>query len=122
WVGADEAYAEVWFDAPPPSMLECGIANLLAFHTLSKRSAMTGYRSGFMAGDPRLIAALKRLRPNVGVATPDFVQAAAIAAWNDDAHPAEQRARYAAKRALFRHWFARHDIAIDASEATSYLP
>ena len=102
-------------------MLECGTENVIAFHTLSKRSAMTGYRSGFMAGDERLIAALRRLRPNVGVATPDFIQTAAIAAWNDDAHAGDQRARYAAKRALFRDYFARHGFRIEASEATFYL-
>lgn len=121
WVGADEAYAELYFDAPPPSMLECGSDNVIAFHTLSKRSAMTGYRSGFMAGDARLIAALRRLRPNVGVATPDFIQAAAIAAWNDDGHTAGQRARYAAKRALFMDFFARHGFRVEASAATFYL-
>jgi acetylornithine aminotransferase len=120
-VGADEAYAELYFDAPPPSMLEFGTENVLAFHTLSKRSAMTGYRSGFMAGDERLIAALRRLRPNVGVATPDFIQTAAIAAWNDDRHTADQRARYAAKRALFLDYFKRHGFHIEASEATFYL-
>ncbi len=121
WVGADEAYAEVYFDRMPPSMLECGTENVLAFHTLSKRSAMTGYRSGFMAGDARLIEALRRQRPNVGVATPEFVQAAAIAAWNDDVHADDQRARYAAKRALFVEFFERHGFRIEASEATFYL-
>src|SRR5207247_2595804 len=114
WVGADEAYADVQFDAPPPSMLECGKENVIAFHTLSKRSAMTGYRSGFMAGDARLIGALRRLRPNVGVATPGFIQRAAIGAWGDDAHPAEQRARYAANRALFLEYFRRAGLAPEA--------
>ena len=121
WVGADEAYAELYFEAPPPSMLECGSENVIAFHTLSKRSAMTGYRSGFMAGDAGLIDALRRMRPNVGVATPDFIQTAAIAAWNDDAHTADQRSRYAAKRAVFLDYFARHGFHIEASEATFYL-
>ncbi len=121
WVGADEAYAEVYFDRVPPSMLECGAENVLAFHTLSKRSAMTGYRSGFMAGDPRLIDALRRMRPNVGVATPDFVQEAAIAAWNDDAHAGEQRARYRAKRDFFLEVFRRLRLRVEASEATFYL-
>lgn len=121
WVASDEAYAEVYFGAPPPSMLQLGLENVLALHTLSKRSAMTGYRSGFMAGDERLIAALRRFRPNVGVATPDFVQSAAIAAWNDDAHPGEQRARYAAKRRLFLDYVARRGWKVEASEATFYL-
>jgi len=121
WVVADEAYAELYFGAPPPSTLECGLENVVALHTLSKRSAMTGYRSGFIAGDPRLIAALRKFRPNVGVATPDFVQGAAIAAWNDDAHAAEQRAKYAAKRTLFLEYFARRGWRVEASEATFYL-
>jgi acetylornithine aminotransferase len=121
WVIADEAYAELYFGAAPPSMLECGLENVVALHTLSKRSAMTGYRSGFIAGDPRLIAVLRKFRPNVGVATPDFVQSAAIAAWNDDAHAADQRAKYAAKRALFLDWFARRGWRVEAGEATFYL-
>lgn len=121
WVAADEAYSEVYFDRRPRSALEFGADNVLALHTLSKRSAMTGYRSGFMAGDARLIAALRRFRPNLGVATPEFVQQAAIAAWNDDAHAATQRERYAAKRELLRPYFARRGWPIEASEATFYL-
>jgi acetylornithine aminotransferase len=121
WVAADEAYAEIWFDSPPHSMLECGLDNVIALHTLSKRSAMTGFRSGFMAGDERLIEALRRFRPNVGVATPEFVQQAAIVAWNDDAHAAEQRARYAAKRALVLDYFGKRGWTVEASEASFYL-
>ena len=121
WVIADEAYAEIYFGVPPPTMLECGLENVVALHTLSKRSAMTGYRSGFMAGDARLIAALRRFRPGVGVATPDFVQSAAIAAWSDDAHAAAQRAKYAVKRKLLLDFFARRGWRIEASEATFYL-
>ena len=121
WVASDEAYAEVFFDQVPHSMLECGTENVIAFHTLSKRSAMTGYRSGFMAGDERLIAALRRFRPNVGVATPEFVQRAAIAAWDDDAHAADQRALYRAKRELMLAAFTTRDWQVEASEATFYL-
>jgi len=121
WVVSDEAYSEVWFDAPPPSLLECGLENAVVLHTLSKRSAMTGYRSGFIAGDERMITALRRFRPNIGVATPDFVQRAAIAAWSDDAHADRQRALYAAKRAVMRDYFARRGWSLEASEATFYL-
>ncbi len=121
WVASDEAYAEIYFGTPPRSMLEAGSDHVLALHSLSKRSAMTGYRSGFMAGDERLIAALRRFRPNVGVATPEFVQHAAIAAWNDDAHAGDQRARYAVKRRLFLDDFARRGWVTEASEATFYL-
>ena len=95
--------------------------NVIAFHTLSKRSAMTGYRSGFMAGDPRLIDALRRLRPNLGTATPEFIQKAAVAAWNDDAHAEVLRARYAAKRDVVRAAFERFGWAVEASEASFFL-
>jgi acetylornithine aminotransferase len=121
WVASDEAYSEVWFDAPPRSALEFDLENLIVFHTLSKRSAMTGYRSGFMAGDPRLIDALRRLRPNLGVATPEFVQKAAIAAWSDDAHAEAMRARYAAKREVVRSAFERFGWTLEASEASFFL-
>ena len=74
WVCSDEAYADLWFEGGEPGTLpERGLDNVLALFTLSKRSAMTGHPSGFMAGDPRLIDALRRFRPNAGVATPAFV-------------------------------------------------
>jgi succinyldiaminopimelate transaminase len=99
-LACDEAYSEIWFAGDPPaSALQVSDhTNLLVFNTLSKRSSMPGYRSGFAAGDPDLVAALKRYRPNVGTAPPTFVQRAAITAWGDEAHVVETRARYAAKR------------------------
>jgi len=99
-LASDEAYSELWFAGPPPaSALQAGdLAGVLALNTLSKRSSMPGYRSGFMAGDPALVAALKAYRPNVGVAPQTFVQHAAVAAWRDEAHVAAVREVYRAKR------------------------
>ena len=71
---------------------------MLAIHSCSKRSGMTGYRSGFVAGDADLVAQVKRMRSHPGVASPDFVSAAAVAAWSDDAHVAERREVFRAKR------------------------
>ncbi len=100
-LASDEAYSEIYFGEPPASALQVAdLTNVLVFNTLSKRSSMPGYRSGFVAGDPELIAALKRYRPNVGVAPQEIVQRAAIAAWSDDAHVDEVRERYKAKRDL----------------------
>jgi acetylornithine aminotransferase len=122
WVASDEAYSDLWFEGPPPgTMLEHGLDNVIALYTLSKRSAMTGYRSGFMAGDARLVDALRRFRPNVGAATPDFIQDAAIAAWGDDAHTASTREVYARKRRLFLAEFARRGWNVEASQGTFYL-
>jgi succinyldiaminopimelate transaminase len=99
-LACDEAYSEIWFEGDPPaSALQVGDrTNVLVFNTLSKRSSMPGYRSGFAAGDPELVSALKRYRPNVGTAPPTFVQRAAITAWGDETHVVETRERYAAKR------------------------
>jgi acetylornithine aminotransferase len=82
---------------------------------------MTGYRSGFLAGDRDVIAALRALRSHPGVASPEFVPAAAVAAWSDDAHAAERREIFRRKRERFLSFFASHGLAADASEATLYL-
>jgi acetylornithine aminotransferase len=122
WIASDEAYADLWFEGDAPgTLLSHGVENLIGLWTLSKRSAMTGYRSGFMAGDPRLMDALRKFRPSLGNATPDFIQQAAIAAWNDDTHTPAQREGYGSKRALFLAEFARRGWAVEASAATFYL-
>jgi aspartate/methionine/tyrosine aminotransferase len=82
---------------------------------------MTGYRSGFVAGDPTLIEALKRLRPAVGVTPQEFVQRASVAAWNDERHVELNRERYGEKRALFVELFRRKGIQVSGSAATFYL-
>jgi succinyldiaminopimelate transaminase len=99
-LAVDEAYSELWFDGEPPvSALELiDRTSVIVFNTLSKRSSMPGYRSGFAAGDPEIVAALKRYRPNVGVAPQTFIQRAAVAAWADEEHVVEVRERYRAKR------------------------
>jgi succinyldiaminopimelate transaminase len=101
-LACDEAYSELWLSGDAPvSALQLGdLTNVVVLNTLSKRSSMPGYRSGFVAGDPRLIAALKKYRPNVGVAPQEFVQLASIAAWEDEAHVEAVRARYRRKRDL----------------------
>jgi acetylornithine aminotransferase len=120
-VASDECYADIYFGAPPPSMLEVQVENVIAIHSCSKRSGMTGYRTGFMAGDPDLIATLRRLRSHPGVASPEFVAPAAVAAWSEDAHAAERREIFRRKRDRFLRFFAEHGLEADASEATLYL-
>jgi acetylornithine aminotransferase len=120
-VASDECYADIYFGAPPPSMLEVQVENVVAIHSCSKRSGMTGYRSGFVAGDPDLVAVLRRLRSHPGVASPEFVGPAAIAAWSEDAHAAERREAFRRKRDRFLRFFAEHGLEADASEATLYL-
>jgi acetylornithine aminotransferase len=120
-VASDECYADVYFGDPPRSMLEVQVENVVAIHSCSKRSGMTGYRTGFMAGDPDLVTVLRSLRSHPGVASAEFVAAAAAAAWGDDAHPAQRREIFRRKRDLLLGFFAEHGITADASEATLYL-
>ena len=121
-IASDEAYTELWFDEPPASALQLADrTNVVVFNTLSKRSSMTGYRSGFAAGDPELIAALKAFRPTVGTAPQEFVQRASVVAWGDEEHVVETRSRYARKRALFLDLFARKGIRVAGSAATMYI-
>jgi succinyldiaminopimelate transaminase len=122
-LASDEAYSELWFaGGPPASALQVGdLANVLAINTLSKRSSMTGYRSGFAAGDPQLIGALRRLRPSVGVTPQEFVQRASVAAWNDERHVEDTRVRYEDKRRLVLELLERHGVRVAGSVATFYL-
>jgi N-succinyldiaminopimelate aminotransferase len=121
-LASDEAYTELWFEEPPASALQVAdLTNVAVFNTLSKRSSMTGYRSGFVAGDPELVAALKAFRPTVGTAPQEFVQRASIVAWGDEEHVAETRERYRRKRALFLELFGRKGIRVAGSDATMYL-
>ena len=99
----DECYAEIYRSAPPAGGLQASaalkapgeaFANLLVFHSLSKRSSAPGLRSGFVAGDARLIELIGRLRSYGGASVPAPVMAASTALWRDEAHVEAVRARY----------------------------
>ena len=122
-LASDEAYSELYFGIDPPgSALAVGdLSNVLVVNTLSKRSSMTGYRSGFVAGDRDLIAGLKALRPSTGVTPQEFVQRASVAAWSDERHVEELRAGYARKRSVFLELFERHGLDVAGSVASLYL-
>ena len=121
-VASDEAYTELWFDGPPHSALEVRQrGNVCVFNTLSKRSSMTGYRSGFVAGDPELIGALKQFRPTVGTAPQEFVQRASVVAWNDEEHVERTRDAYRRKREVLLPVLERQGIRVAGGSATMYL-
>jgi succinyldiaminopimelate transaminase len=121
-LASDEAYSELWFtDAPASALQVRDLENVLVLNTLSKRSHMTGYRSGFAAGDPALVGALRSLRPSVGVTPQEFVQRASVEAWNDEAHVERQRAEYEVKRRVFLHLFGTHGVHVAGSVSTFYL-
>ena len=104
-IASDECYSEIYFgDTPPLGALEAARVlgrddwrNLVVVTSLSKRSNVPGLRSGFVAGDARVLAAFLHYRTYHGSAMGPVVQAASIAAWNDEAHVVENRALYRAK-------------------------
>jgi succinyldiaminopimelate transaminase len=109
---SDECYVEFTWDGPAHTILEHGIDGVLAVHSLSKRSNLAGARAGFYAGDADLVRYLAEVRKHAGFMVPGPVQAAAIAAWGDDAHVEEQRARYHARLVAMRD--ALSGIGVDA--------
>ncbi len=131
WVGArrehgfvlcsDECYTEIYDGAVPSSLLQFGREGCLVFHSLSKRSGMTAYRSGFVAGDADLIARYRAARAGMGVAMPVWTQAASEAAWSDEAHVEERRRVFAAKRALMADGLPRRGLEVYPTTSTFYL-
>jgi succinyldiaminopimelate transaminase len=125
-VASDECYLELGWEATPLSVLHpdaCAGSHegLLAVHSLSKRSNLAGYRAGFVTGDPALVADLLEVRKHAGLIMPAPVQAAMAAALGDDAHAAEQRARYADRRHRLRPALTAAGWAVDQSAAGLYL-
>lgn len=120
-LASDECYSEIYFgDAPPLGGLEAaqlsgrtGFPRLVSFTSLSKRSNVPGMRSGFVAGDAQLIEAFLRYRTYHGSAMSGMVQAASIAAWNDENHVEANRALYREKFALITPLLAKVlDVAL----------
>lgn len=118
---SDECYVDVWFEARPTSILEIATEGVLALFSLSKRSGMTGYRAGMIAGDPEIIRPLRNLRTNHGVAAQDFVNAAAAVAWADDAHAEDRRVLFGEKRRILMDFLDEAGLEVVASEASFYL-
>jgi acetylornithine aminotransferase len=121
-LASDEAYSELYFGEPPVSALEISDRrNVVVLNSLSKRSSMTGYRSGFVAGDPELVTALKAYRPNVGTAPQEFVQRASVVAWGDEDHVERTRERYRQKRAVLLPALERCGLRSAGGDATFFL-
>lgn len=126
-VASDECYIELgWTGERPVSILHpdiCGRSHegLLAIHSLSKRSNMAGYRFGFVTGDPGLIASMLEIRKHSGFMVPTPIQAAATAAYGDDAHVDAQREVYRKRRAALLPALTSAGFRVDDSVAGLYL-
>jgi aspartate/methionine/tyrosine aminotransferase len=121
---SDECYVDLYEHTPPISILQAagaGSRGVLAYMSLSKRSGMTGYRSGAIVGDAQAIEILASFRTSVGTASPEFIQAGAIQAWNDDDHVAIRRKVFADKRRILGGAFVDLGYEIVGSTAGIYL-
>jgi succinyldiaminopimelate transaminase len=123
-VASDECYLSLGWEPSAPPVSALGVAGadgVLAVHSLSKRSNLAGYRAGFVAGDPELVAALLEVRKHSGLIVPAPVQAAMVAALGDETHVGAQRARYAARREALAGALVGAGFRIDDSAAGLFL-
>jgi succinyldiaminopimelate transaminase len=126
-LASDECYLPLgWSGQPPVSVLSGEVAgssydSVLAVHSLSKRTNLAGYRAGFVSGDPALVSELLAVRKHAGMIVPAPVQAAMVAALEDESHVAEQRERYARRREVLRAALLGAGFQIEHSEAGLYL-
>jgi succinyldiaminopimelate transaminase len=121
---SDECYLEFDQNAQSVSVLsqtDGDNTNILAVHSLSKRSSMAGYRAAFMVGDSALIARIREIRKHGGMMVPLPVQKAMTVALADDAHVAEQRARYNARKDAMRPALMSAGFTIEFSDSGLYL-
>ena len=125
-VVSDECYLGLGWEEQPISVLHPEVCDgdhtgLLAVHSLSKSSSLAGYRAGFVVGDPVLVGELLAVRKHAGMMVPTPVQAAMVAALEDDEHQHQQRERYAERRAVLLATFRSADFTVDLSDAGLYL-
>ena len=123
---SDECYLECAWETTPISVLHPDVCDgdhtgILAVHSLSKRSNMAGHRVAFVAGDRDVVGELLAVRKNLGLQMPGPQQVAMRAALDDDAHVAEQHARYARRRGLLKAALEGAGFRVDNSEASLYL-
>lgn len=130
-IAGDECYAELGWDSPwdaepVPSILDPRVVGadregVLSVYSLSKQSNLAGYRAAFVAGCARIVGDLLTARKHLGLMPPAPVQHAMAVALADDAHVAEQKERYRARRAILRPALEAAGFTIDRSEAGLYL-
>ncbi len=125
-LASDECYSELSWEGEAPSVLDPRAAGgtregLLAVYSLSKQSNLAGYRAAFVAGDERIVQELLAVRKHAGLIPPAPVQAAMIAALDDDRHVAEQRERYRLRRQVLIEALSDGGFRIDDSTGGLYL-
>ena len=119
----DECYSEIYTDKPIPSLLEASLhvgnvsfKNVLAINSISKRSSAPGLRSGFIAGDDKILKEYMKYRTYIGCASPLPLQSAAACAWSDEVHVEKSREIYKKNFEL-----AKEILGVEIPSATFYI-
>ena len=124
-IASDECYINFpASDVNPTSILKVAKGdnkNLLAVHSLSKRSNLAGYRAGMIIGDPELIGQIREVRKHAGMMVPLPVQSAMCAALGDEKHVAEQAERYRNRRSVLRPVLESAGFKVDETMAGLYI-
>ena len=123
-IASDECYLEFGHSTKPVSILSLtggDNRNIIAVHSLSKRSSMAGYRAGFIIGDSDLIAKLREVRKHAGMIVALPIQKAMITALSDDVHVVEQRERYNSRRERLAPALTGVGFEIEESRAGLYI-
>jgi len=121
-VCADECYNDLYSTDKPASVLSIDSKHWVCFRSLSKRSHMTGYRSGaILSKNEQLIQHLKKLRSPMGVGTPTFIQSAAQWAWSDAAHVEQHRLLYNNKRWRVKQALVAAELSVYGGDAGFYM-
>jgi LL-diaminopimelate aminotransferase len=119
---SDEAYSEMYFTPEAPhSALEAGLENVLSVFSMSKRSAMTGWRVGFVAGDEQAVSLFKKIKTNIDSGTPSFIQDASVAALSDETHVKQMRDEYKRKRDIVCGAFKKLGLPDCSPASTMYV-
>lgn len=121
-IAADEGcYNDIYFGQKPTSVLEIQKEGVIAFYSLSKRSNMTGYRVGFVAGDERIISGFKKVKTNIDSGTPVFIQDVAALALKDEVTVLKMREEYRLKRDIIIDALTSKGLEQPKGDSTFYL-
>lgn len=120
-VASDECYSEIYRSQPPVSILNICRQGVVAFHSLSKRSRMTAYRIGWVAGDPDIIDLMGQVKTQIDSGIPQFVQRAAVAALTDEEHVDQQRQLYSERMDILVEAFQQSGLPSQPAAGSFYL-
>lgn len=121
-IAADEGcYIDIYYHEPPVSILEVATEGIITFYSLSKRNNMTGYRSGFVAGDKNLIDIFKKFKTNIDSGTPNIIQEVSILALENDTHCKEMSALYEQKAQILVEALNKAGMKCEVPQATFYI-